>query len=380
MGRLVFHGNGLKASKWDQLASFRAADPGTQSSACPGSPYPSPFGGRTTSPFCAQLDRRLRRTDGRSPAWTPPRPALGGEDPGPLAGKDREQRPPGGMRGARSGGAGRRRNRRDPRPPASPSMFSRSLMCCRLQPVSSRLKSASGRQDSSREWAFLRSLGLDDTQHEAVFPMAGAPAPARPRVSSGGGGAASPWAARLPSPGPAACPRRRSARARATAAARPGSPRRRHGRRRAAASASRSARLRAGGRKRFRFRGRGRSGRGDAGTRGRGANAGGGNADSRGRRERWQRGGAAPGLGVGGRGDSGPGPPGPALRAVSRPAPRALSAPPPGTAPPSALEADALPRRGRYRGGGPPAGAGSAAASRGTGAGKRGSCGAWASG
>eukprot|EP00070_Physeter_catodon_P043985 XP_028350879.1 uncharacterized protein LOC102986935 [Physeter catodon] len=82
--------------------------------------------------------------------------------------------------------------------------------------------------------------------------MAGAPAPARPRVSSGGGGAASPWAARLPSPGPAACPRRRSARARATAAARPGSPRRRHGGRRAAASASRSARLRAGGRKRFR--------------------------------------------------------------------------------------------------------------------------------
>lgn len=53
------------------------------------------------------------------------------------------------------------------------SMFSRSLMCCRLQPVSSRLRSASGRQDSSREWAFLRSLGLDDTQHEAVFPMAG---------------------------------------------------------------------------------------------------------------------------------------------------------------------------------------------------------------
>lgn len=145
-----------------------------------------------------------------------------------------------------------------PRPPASPSMFSRSLMCCRLQPVSSRLRSASGRQDSSREWAFLRSLGLDDTQHEAVFPMAGAPAPARPRVSSGGGGAASPWAARLPSPGPAACPRRRSARARATAAARPGSPRRRHGGRRATSSASRSARLCAGGRKRFRFRGRGR--------------------------------------------------------------------------------------------------------------------------
>lgn len=76
------------------------------------------------------------------------------------------------------------------------SMFSRSLMCCRLQPVSSRLSSASGRQDSSREWAFRRSLGLDDTQHEAVFPMAG-PAGAAP-VSSGGGGAASPWAAGSP--------------------------------------------------------------------------------------------------------------------------------------------------------------------------------------
>ncbi|XP_066886733.1 myristoylated alanine-rich C-kinase substrate-like [Kogia breviceps] len=171
--------------------------------------------------------------------------------------------------------------------------------------------------------------------------MAGAPAPARPRVSSGGGGAASPWAAWLPSPGPAACPRRRSARARATAAARPGSPRRRHGGRRAAASASRSARLRAGGRKRFRFRGRGRSGCGNAATRGRGAHASGWNAGG-GRRERWQRGGAAPGLGVGGRRDSGSGPPGPALCALSRPAPRHRTALCPGSG--CATEEGALPR------------------------------------
>lgn len=52
-----------------------------------------------------------------------------------------------------------------------PSMFSRSLMCCRLQPVSSRLSSASGRYGSRREWAFRRSLGLEDTQQEVVFPM-----------------------------------------------------------------------------------------------------------------------------------------------------------------------------------------------------------------
>lgn len=58
------------------------------------------------------------------------------------------------------------------------SMFSRSLMCCKLQPVSSRLRSASGRYDSSRECAFLRSLGLDDTQHEVVFPIVGGPEPA----------------------------------------------------------------------------------------------------------------------------------------------------------------------------------------------------------
>ncbi|KAL0627263.1 LOW QUALITY PROTEIN: putative uncharacterized protein C8orf44 [Plecturocebus cupreus] len=31
------------------------------------------------------------------------------------------------------------------------------------------------RPDSSREWAFLRSLGLDDTQHEVVFPIFGGP-------------------------------------------------------------------------------------------------------------------------------------------------------------------------------------------------------------
>lgn len=70
---------------------------------CPGSPSPSPLGIQTGSPFRAQLDRQLRRTDSRSPAWTPPRPALRGEDPGPLAVTGREQRPPGGARGAGCG-------------------------------------------------------------------------------------------------------------------------------------------------------------------------------------------------------------------------------------------------------------------------------------
>lgn len=53
----------------------------------------------------------------------------------------------------------------------SPSKFSLSLMCCRLQPVSSRLSSGSGRYGSSLEWLFLRCLGLDDTQQDVVFPI-----------------------------------------------------------------------------------------------------------------------------------------------------------------------------------------------------------------
>lgn len=44
-------------------------------------------------------------------------------------------------------------------------------MCWRLQPVSSRLSSGSGRYGSSLEWLFLRCLGLDDTQQDVVFPM-----------------------------------------------------------------------------------------------------------------------------------------------------------------------------------------------------------------
>ncbi|MEQ2195380.1 hypothetical protein XENOCAPTIV_011960 [Xenoophorus captivus] len=39
-------------------------------------------------------------------------------------------------------------------------------MCWRLQPVSSRLSSGSGRYGSSLEWLLLRCLGLDDTQQE----------------------------------------------------------------------------------------------------------------------------------------------------------------------------------------------------------------------
>lgn len=53
-------------------------------------------------------------------------------------------------------------------------MFSRSLMCCRLQPVSSRLRSDSC-CGSRRLCAFLRSLGLAGTQQEAVLPISGRP-------------------------------------------------------------------------------------------------------------------------------------------------------------------------------------------------------------
>lgn len=52
-----------------------------------------------------------------------------------------------------------------------PSRFSLSLMCCRLQPVSSRLSSGSARYGSSLEWLLLRCLGLEDTQQDVVFPM-----------------------------------------------------------------------------------------------------------------------------------------------------------------------------------------------------------------
>ena len=52
-----------------------------------------------------------------------------------------------------------------------PSTFSLSLMCCRLQPVSSLLNSGSGWYDSSLEWAFLRIFGLVDTQQEVVLPI-----------------------------------------------------------------------------------------------------------------------------------------------------------------------------------------------------------------
>lgn len=56
-----------------------------------------------------------------------------------------------------------------------PSTFSRSLMCCRLQPVSSLLRSDSCWYESSRLWAFLRTFGLAETQQEAVFPISAPP-------------------------------------------------------------------------------------------------------------------------------------------------------------------------------------------------------------
>lgn len=52
-----------------------------------------------------------------------------------------------------------------------PSMFSLSLMCWRLHAVSSLLRSDSWWYGSSLEWAFLRSLGLPDTQQEVVLPI-----------------------------------------------------------------------------------------------------------------------------------------------------------------------------------------------------------------
>lgn len=71
--------------------------------------------------------------------------AAGPTGPAPPAGgaaRDRAVAPP-----RREGKEGEEKQE-VPSPPArppSPSMFSRSLMCCRLQPVSSRLSSASGR-------------------------------------------------------------------------------------------------------------------------------------------------------------------------------------------------------------------------------------------
>lgn len=62
-----------------------------------------------------------------------------------------------------------------------PSKFSLSLMCWRLQPVSSRLSSGSGRYGSSLEWLLLRCLGLDDTQQDVVFPMVQASFSRRPK-------------------------------------------------------------------------------------------------------------------------------------------------------------------------------------------------------
>lgn len=94
--------------------------------------------------------------------------------------------------------------------------------------MSSRLGSRRAKRDSSREWAFLRSLGLDDTRHGRRSSPAAAPARRGPgSAAAAAAREASPWAARLPSPG-RRHPRRRSA---APARLRPPGPahRRRHG-------------------------------------------------------------------------------------------------------------------------------------------------------
>lgn len=44
-------------------------------------------------------------------------------------------------------------------------------MCCRLQPVPSRLSSDSCWDESSLACTFLRSFGLAETQQEAVLPI-----------------------------------------------------------------------------------------------------------------------------------------------------------------------------------------------------------------
>ena len=62
-------------------------------------------------------------------------------------------------------------------------------MCCRLQPLSSRLISGSVK-DSSLAWAFRRRLGLAGTQQEVVPPIAAARRFVPPSV--GGGGRRSP--------------------------------------------------------------------------------------------------------------------------------------------------------------------------------------------
>lgn len=65
-----------------------------------------------------------------------------------------------------------------------PSKFSLSLMCWRLQPVSSRLSSGSGRYGSNLEWLFLRCFGLEDTQQDVVFPMVLASFSDRPKPTA----------------------------------------------------------------------------------------------------------------------------------------------------------------------------------------------------
>lgn len=109
-------------------------------------PHSSPRG--QEQPWRRNVPRHPRELRGHGDKHRPWRPGgtrcrgSGTGRPGPTRGgaAGAEPSPPQGAEGkGRAAGAPR-----DARP-RSPSMFSRSLMCCRLQPVSSRLSSASGR-------------------------------------------------------------------------------------------------------------------------------------------------------------------------------------------------------------------------------------------
>lgn len=76
--------------------------------------------------------------------------------------------------------------------PLLPCAFSRSLMCCRLQPVSSLLSSDSCWYESSRLCAFVRSLGLPETQQDAVLPISALPEGRGWRLEPGSGSDRSP--------------------------------------------------------------------------------------------------------------------------------------------------------------------------------------------
>ena len=367
MGRLVFYGNGLRASKWGQLASFRAADPGTQSSACPRVPIPFAFR-RTDGLTLLRATRRAAPPDRR------PEPGL---DPAQARSRGRRPRPARGE-GPRATAAGRGAGRALRRRGASEGSEGPppSRLTVDVLPVADVL------QVAARVLAAQVGVGPAGLQ-----PRVGIPAELGAGRHAARGGV--PHGGR---PGPSAAPGQQRRRRRGLAMGGP-APLARPGGLSAAEErprprdCGRPARLTPpppwrAPRSRLRYpvgpaprrrpqavpvqgaRPLGMRGRGDSGTRG-----------GRGRRERgrpW-----AVGTLAAERRSARPGRGRPRRRWVRPPRPRPPR--PPRSAPPAPPRP--LPwKRMRDREGGPPAGAGSAAASRGTGAGKRGACGAWAAG